>query len=253
MFRASFVGIVLCMNTDNLCHFDVNHGDLRTDRHRFTEPGRVDQALDPTGAQSDFMAGLDNWQVEFLATAWSHFFRNEQSFTYILPDEHTRRLVLPWFFRTIALRARQTFGGIYTTQAADGAAIWINPGCGLSLEQMMRTGLRTVPFELERATVKRCMTLTAHVEAAHKWLVRGPHWHLAALGVEPSTRAGTIRKALIEPGLSCADSTGLPCYLETFDEINLPFYEEYGFRVEGAGRIQRHGPNFWAMVRNACV
>jgi formate hydrogenlyase transcriptional activator len=34
------------MKTDNLCYFDVNHGDLRTARHRFTEPGCVDQEFD---------------------------------------------------------------------------------------------------------------------------------------------------------------------------------------------------------------
>ena len=36
------------MNTDNLCYFDVNHGDLRVGRHRFTAPGCVDQEFDLT-------------------------------------------------------------------------------------------------------------------------------------------------------------------------------------------------------------
>ena len=47
---------------------------------------------------------------------------------------------------------------------------------------------------------------------------------------------------------SRSDAEGLPCYLETFNPANLPFYKELGFRIEGAGRIPG-GPNFWAMVR----
>jgi hypothetical protein len=199
--------------------------------------------------KSYFMAGLDTAQIEFVATALSHSFQNEPSFTYVLPDEHTRRMVLPWFFRGLAIWATQTFGEIYTTHTAAGAALWIGPGYDLSFGQMMRTGLKTVPFELQRSSVKRCLKLIAHVETVHDRLVRGPHWRLVALGLEPSRRAKAMYQVLIEPGLSCADSARVPCYLETFDEGNLPFYTEHGFRVQGAGQIPPDGPNFWAMVR----
>ena len=37
------------MNTDNLCYFNVNHGDSRVvGRHRFVESNCVDQELDLT-------------------------------------------------------------------------------------------------------------------------------------------------------------------------------------------------------------
>jgi hypothetical protein len=45
-----------------------------------------------------------------------------------------------------------------------------------------------------------------------------------------------------------ADLDRLPCYIETFNEKDLSFYENLGFRVEGAGEI-RGGPSFWAMIR----
>jgi hypothetical protein len=47
---------------------------------------------------------------------------------------------------------------------------------------------------------------------------------------------------------SGSDAEGLPCYFETFNPANLPFYKKLGFRIEGAGRIPG-GPSFWAMAR----
>jgi hypothetical protein len=70
-----------------------------------------------------------------------------------------------------------------------------------------------------------------------------------AHGVEASKPEKAIAGALIEPVLSRADSDGLPCYLETFDERDLPFYEERCFRIAGAGRIPGGGPNFWALMK----
>jgi hypothetical protein len=68
------------------------------------------------------------------------------------------------------------------------------------------------------------------------------------LGAETRRREKAIGEALIEPVLLRADSTGTPCYLETFSEEKLAFYKCYGFQIAGAGRILR-GPNFWALTR----
>lgn len=49
--------------------------------------------------------------------------------------------------------------------------------------------------------------------------------------------------------LARADAAGLPCYLETLSERNLPFYERYGFQVTFSGEVPEGGPMAWAMVR----
>jgi GNAT superfamily N-acetyltransferase len=74
------------------------------------------------------------------------------------------------------------------------------------------------------------------------------HWYLMALGVEPSKQRKGLGTRLIEPILACADSSGLPCYLETFNERNLAFYGRQGFRIAAAGNLPG-GPDFWAMIR----
>src|SRR5215510_7110432 len=58
-------------------------------------------------------------------------------------------------------------------------------------------------------------------------------------------------KTALRSAFSLADSDQLPCYLETFRERDLPFYEEHGFRIFGVGRVPSGGPVFWSMMRAA--
>ena len=97
----------------------------------------------------------------------------------------------------------------------------------------------------------RYMRLGASVEEVRKRLVPGLHWYLMVFGAEASYPEKSISETLIEPVLSRADSTGMPCYLETFSEKRLAFYKDFSFRITGAGRIPDGGPNFWAMTRAA--
>ncbi len=198
--------------------------------------------------QSKPVVRLDTSQVDLLATVLSRACQDEAKFKYLMPDEQTRRAVLPWFFGSVAIRASHLYGEIYTTENIDGAALWISPGHASNIGQIVRTGMPAMPFKLEPASCKRCIRVIARVEAVHERLAGRPHWYLVALGAELS-KGRAIRKALIEPVLARADSDGLPCYLETFDENSVLFYENLGFRIEGAGQIPWGGPNFWAMMR----
>jgi len=187
-------------------------------------------------------------QTEIVATLLSQVLENEPHIKYLLPEKQTRQIVLPWFFRFI-VNASYVSGEIYTTENIDGAALWIGPGRAFTLERIVRTDMVTMPFKLGWATFRRCINLAAHLETIHKQLAAGPHWYLMVFGVKPSSLENDGRSALLQPVLSQADSEGLPCYLETFAERDIAFYERRGFRVQGAGSIPRGGANFWAMMR----
>jgi hypothetical protein len=75
------------------------------------------------------------------------------------------------------------------------------------------------------------------------------HWYLLALGTEPSITGNAIRRTLMAPVLATADWDLRSCYLETFHEKDLPFYEQCGFQIAGAGQIPNGGPNFWTLIR----
>jgi hypothetical protein len=105
-----------------------------------------------------------------------------------------------------------------------------------------------MPFVLGGGIARRCLKIAANVQEVRKRLAPAPHWYLMVLGAETRRREKAIGEALIEPVLLRADSTGTPCYLETFSEEKLAFYKSYGFQIAGAGRILR-GPSFWALTR----
>lgn len=191
---------------------------------------------------------LDLSQADSLASALSRAIQNEPHFKYLIPDEQARCTILPWFLRAVAIRACHVYGEIYTTPRIEGGALWISPGRAVAFEQMVRREMLAMPFKLGWTNFRHCVNLAARLEAVRKRLVRGPYWYLMVHGVKPSMQDRAIGAALLEPVLSRADSFGLSCYVETFQETELPFYEACGFRVQGAGQIPGGGPNFWALM-----
>jgi hypothetical protein len=186
-------------------------------------------------------------QIEALATMLSRSFQNEPNFIYAMPDKQERGEMLRWFFRIVAIPASRLFGEIYTTKLVEGASLWIRPGSGLTFEHMFRNRMRAA-VQLDDVSFRRWINLLARLEKVRLQLIAGPHWYLLALGVEPSMDRRRVSGFLTEPVMARADSDRLPCYVETFNEKDLSFYESLGFRVEGAGDI-RGGPSFWAMIR----
>lgn len=53
----------------------------------------------------------------------------------------------------------------------------------------------------------------------------------------------------MQPIFARAEAEGVPCYLETVNEKNVPFYQKHGFVVKFSGQVPQGGPHFWAMVR----
>ena len=73
----------------------------------------------------------------------------------------------------------------------------------------------------------RFSALNAAVSPFHP---RKPHWYLAVLGTDPSAQRSGIGAALIAPTLRRCDDEGLPAFLESSKEANLPFYQRHGGR-----------------------
>jgi hypothetical protein len=56
---------------------------------------------------------------------------------------------------------------------------------------------------------------------------------------------------LVKEGLARADQANYPCYLETSEERNLPFYERCGFKVVESALLGDGGPTAWGMRRDS--
>ena len=168
------------------------------------------------------------------AEAIASAFQDDTRFSYVIPDEHIRRSVLPWFFRSVVIPA-------CSAQNIAEGALWIRPGETTVLRELLHSQIVAAPFDLGSSSLRRAFKLLSRIDEVHSRLVRGPHWYLLAhMG-----HAALVLK----PVLSRADSEGFACYVEVFDERNLSQYISLGFQFHGAGRVPGGGPNFWSMLR----
>ena len=69
------------------------------------------------------------------------------------------------------------------------------------------------------------------------------------LGTHPDWQRRGIASAVLAPVLGTCDADGLPAYLETQLESNVPFYRRHGFEVIGTKQLPDGGPNMWLMWR----
>ena len=63
------------------------------------------------------------------------------------------------------------------------------------------------------------------IEKAHP---KEPHWYLGVLGTDPDHQGKGIGAALLAPVLERCDREGMPAYLESSKESNIPYYERFG-------------------------
>jgi ribosomal protein S18 acetylase RimI-like enzyme len=175
-------------------------------------------------------------------------FRDDPFVRLLAPDEAAlRRMGSRFVGVVVAYCAR--YGEVWTVRDLAGAACWLPPGATSPTPwRMLRTGMLTMPFSLGITGFQRFNAVVSYAEKLHKASVAGPHWYLWGLGVEPSRQGQGIGGALLRPVLERA--AGQPCYLETQNAANLPFYERLGFRVAEAGEAPGTGLTVWAMVRD---
>lgn len=57
------------------------------------------------------------------------------------------------------------------------------------------------------------------------------HFHLVMIGTDSAQRGKGIGAKLIQVGLDRADQLGVPCYLESSNVKNVPFYKRFGFET----------------------
>jgi GNAT superfamily N-acetyltransferase len=166
--------------------------------------------------------------------------------------------VMMWVFKTPATRAKKS-RALFVTSArralvkgaayvsgdpARGGAIWLAPGnwktAGLEL-------LKDIPmlFHLG-ADVPRGLSLINTLEKAHP---TEPHWYLEILGTDPAHQGKGVGSAMLTPILSRCDEDGIPAYLESSKEKNIPFYNRHGFQVTGELRA-KDSPTLWSMWRD---
>ncbi len=188
-------------------------------------------------------------QLASAAEVMAQAFFEDPFFLFTISDEARRRQVLPWLYQRL-LRYGMHYGKVHTTASLAGTALWLGPSHpDLVLWGTLWTGMCLLLLKLAPEELKLNMRLSSYAANMHRNALSGPHWYLYGLGVDPSCQGQGIGQALLQPILAQADRDHLPCYLDTNNERNIPFYERSGFEVVLQGRADPAGPRVWGMLR----
>jgi ribosomal protein S18 acetylase RimI-like enzyme len=135
---------------------------------------------------------------------------------------------------------------VFVTAEGDAAAIWKAPGKWKmgGFEVLKQTPL---VISTLRTRVLRGLGVLNAMERKHP---TEPHWYLAILGTAPEAQGKAKGTALMQPILDRCDTEGLPAYLESSKEKNVPFYERHGFKVTEVIELPKGGPKAWLMWRD---
>lgn len=184
-----------------------------------------------------------------LAAVLARAFARDPYFSWLAGEasERNQRMRDAWLgilrFGSAGLRETWTNG------ARTGAAIWIPPGRAAS---SLVDSLRLLPAFARLTGWRRVREAAAAVELLdqrRRLHAPGPHFYLAALGVEPELQRQGIGSALLEPALRAADERGMAAYLETATAMNVLLYERHGFAVVEELVLPRTDVHGWLMCR----
>lgn len=170
-------------------------------------------------------------------------FQEDPVMCFIFPDPEARRARLPGFFGVI-YDGDGANGARLMTVNGEAATLWRAPGHGrLSLREKIQQAWPWVAAS--GSALGRALAYSGASDRHHP---SEAHWYLHIAGCHPAAQRQGFGSAAIRAGLLRSDSDGVPAYLETATESNLPFYDSLGFNVIGEWKV-RNGPLCWSMLR----
>jgi ribosomal protein S18 acetylase RimI-like enzyme len=183
--------------------------------------------------------------VDAVAASMARAFADDPVMRYVFGDRHDIERRLTTFFAVDAERHLRAGHDLYTTDERTAAAYWAPPG---EWRTPMRHFLRSAPVML-RLIGRRLFPALAGLQQVEKRHPEEPHWYLAALGTDPAHQGKGHGGAVIAPVLDRCDEEGLPAYLESSKERNVPYYRRFGFEVTEEIPFGK-GPTLWGMWRD---
>lgn len=192
---------------------------------------------------------LSEAQVEQAGGLLARAFHINPLLVHMSPEEGERERISPAFF-SASVRYGYLAGEVWTTEAVDGVAIWLPPDAVETDSSLMdQAGITALPSAIGARPFARVMTVLDRFDTLRERDAGFPHWYLALIGVEPQQQRKGIAGSLLRHMLARADAEQLPCYLETAEPSNVPFYRKYGFEIVVAEVEAESGVPIWTFVR----
>jgi GNAT superfamily N-acetyltransferase len=205
------------------------------------------ETVSPRGDSHAFRAARRD-EAALLGEVFADAFAEDPVFAWLIPPQlRGRDDRMRTFFTSMSRSYLRRGKPCYLTGDAAAAALWAAPGAwAMPLSQVI---LEAVPNGLAlRRRLFRALRTQLQVERLHAGQ-SAPHWYLGYLGTRRGRQGQGLGSQLLREVLADADTAGMPAYLESSNERNLPLYERNGFRVVGELQALGHGPTLWRMWR----
>ncbi len=160
-------------------------------------------------------------------------FHDDPGSIVIEPDPSRRAAALPVFFRAFIVASLAEGGDLVVPEGdVTGIGCWFGP----ELHEPSQAAMDAADFgsvirAFGPAATLRMAAMIEEIDRQHARLMPTAHLRLGFLGVDPDYQGRGIGSALVTHGLVRADRLGLPCFLETFTDADVRFYEHRGFAV----------------------
>jgi hypothetical protein len=183
--------------------------------------------------------------AEALSLSLARAFHDDPLMMYLFRDPATRQAKLPALFRLL-FKLALPHGGCAVTADYEAAALWRPPEqWEIHWWQYLTNGPAFISlFGSDIPHVLKTMDI---IEKHHP---RTPHWYLQVIGTDTAKQGRGFAGLAMRRQLAVVDAHGLPAYLESSKDSNIPIYASYGFEVTGE-LVLPNGPTLYPMWRAA--
>jgi ribosomal protein S18 acetylase RimI-like enzyme len=175
-------------------------------------------------------------------------FFNDPDTMKILPDDDARKDKLKHFFRCF-IKFGLLYGEVYAPSPnLEGISIWVHSSTkDITFRRSLRSGFMGLIFKVNGKALNVFGSYGKQMDEATKTVIDEEHWFLFIIGVDPKHQRSGYGKKMIEPMLKRIDDEKLPVMLDTNKQVNIGYYEKFGFDVVKTYRVLEN--DHWGMVR----
>jgi len=173
-------------------------------------------------------------------------FADDPLMCFLLKDEASRPAKMPRLFKLL-FKLGLPYGCCDVTGGYEAIALWRPPGdWEIPWWQYIVNGAEFLGI-FGFAGARNVTWVMDIIEKQHP---HEPHYYLQAIGTDPAKQGKGYGGVVIRRQLAAADAAGMPAYLESSKEVNIPIYQSFGFEVTGEIQLP-DGPKLWPMWRKA--
>jgi ribosomal protein S18 acetylase RimI-like enzyme len=200
-----------------------------------------------TARESAVVARPAAWaDADAVADTLAKAFADDPLICFLLRDEASRPAKMPKLFKLL-FKLGLPHGACDMTSGAESVALWRPPNAWeIPFHQYITNGVAFIDvFGLGGG-----LSVIGTMDVIEKRHPHEPHWYLQAIGTDPARQGKGYGGVVMRRQLALADAAGMPAYLESSKQANIPIYKSFGFEVTGE-IVLPGGPTLWPMWRPA--